>query len=48
MDIISYYDNKGDKLDKGTLVNGNGTVKRYDENGILTKTYTYINGEKQE
>jgi len=44
MDIISCYDNKGNILDKGTLVHGNGTVNYYDENGTLTETKTYIDG----
>ena len=47
MDIISCYDNKGNALDKGTLVNGNGTVDYYDDTGKLTDIKTFKNGEKQ-
>ena len=48
MDLISCFDNKGNLLDKGTLINGNGTVKFYNGNGKLIRTETYNNGEKQE
>lgn len=45
MDIISCFDNKGNPLNKGTLINGKGTVNEYDENGKLTKTIKYYNGK---
>jgi antitoxin component YwqK of YwqJK toxin-antitoxin module len=48
IDIISYFDNKGNKLYKGTIKNGNGTVNHYDETGRLIKIITYINGEIKE
>ncbi|HFS67628.1 MAG TPA: hypothetical protein ENK67_05390, partial [Flavobacteriia bacterium] len=47
MDIISCYDGEGNRLDKGTLVNGNGTVNYYDMTGKLTKVNTYENGVLQ-
>ena len=48
MNIVSCFDNKGNKLDKGTLLNGNGTVKYYHENGILTEIKKYKEGLVQE
>ena len=48
MEIISCYDNKGNALEKGTLINGSGTVKNYDVHGYFTETATYLNGVKQE
>jgi len=47
MNIISCLDNQGSTLDKGTLINGNGTEKNYDDNGNLTGEVTYINGKAQ-
>jgi len=44
LNIISCYDNEGNPLDKGSLINGNGTVNYYDESGHLTSTKTYIDG----
>ncbi|MFT6126632.1 MAG: antitoxin component YwqK of YwqJK toxin-antitoxin module [Flavobacteriaceae bacterium] len=35
-------------MNKGTLVNGNGTVNIYSPTGELIRTDKYINGEKQE
>lgn len=48
MDILSLFDNKGNSLNKGTLVNGNGTVHLYDETGNQTKTVTFKDGVVQE
>ena len=44
MEVNSYFDKDGNKLDKGTLKNGNGTLKEYDENGKLLNTKIYENG----
>lgn len=44
MEIYSCYDKNGNELDKGTIQNGNGTVKMYNENGILEKTIEFKNG----
>lgn len=44
MDIISCFSPGGKPLDKGTIVNGNGTVKNYNSNGDLTTTKKYKNG----
>jgi antitoxin component YwqK of YwqJK toxin-antitoxin module len=35
MDIISCFDGTGNALDKGTLQNGNGTIKKYTTEGEL-------------
>lgn len=48
MDIVSYFNNKGTPIYKGTIINGNGTVKIYDKNGSLIRTERYLNGLKQE
>jgi len=45
IEIISCYDGKGNKMDKGTLTNGNGTMKLYDIDGKLLETSIYKNGE---
>lgn len=45
--ILNSKDSNGNDLDKGTLTNGNGTVKMYDDNGNIEDTYTYIDGVKQ-
>jgi len=44
MEVISYFDNKGVALDKGTLKKGNGTVKEYNSKGEVT-TVEYANGK---
>ena len=48
MDIISVYDGKGNVLDKGTLVNGNGTVNYYNVEGKLIYIETYVDGYRTE
>ena len=45
INIISYFDIKGNALEKGSIKNGNGTVKEYDENGKLIKETTFSKGE---
>ncbi|NRT16609.1 antitoxin component YwqK of YwqJK toxin-antitoxin module [Flavobacterium sp. 28A] len=45
IEIMSCYDGKGTVLDKGTLVNGTGTMLLYDSNGKLLETIVYKNGE---
>jgi hypothetical protein len=47
MDIVNCFDNKGNALNKGSLINGNGNVNFYNELGELTETKNYINGEEQ-
>jgi antitoxin component YwqK of YwqJK toxin-antitoxin module len=47
MDVIICLDKEGKKLNKGTLVNGNGTVNTYSSSGELISTDTYLEGEKQ-
>ena len=44
MEIISCFDGQGNPLDKGTIKNGNGTVKEYDVDGKLTKVKEYLDG----
>ena len=48
MEIFSLLDKTGNKLDKGTLANGNGTVNSYDDKGTLVKTLEYLNGQVKE
>ncbi|PHR70183.1 MAG: hypothetical protein COA67_08625 [Lutibacter sp.] len=48
LNVIACFDGSGNQLEKGTLINGNGTVNDYDINGNLIKTESYLNGEKQE
>ncbi|WP_369021498.1 hypothetical protein [Winogradskyella psychrotolerans] len=45
IDIINCYDGNGNLLDKGTLVNGNGTMKLYDIEGQLLETVKYQHGK---
>ena len=47
MNIVSCFDGKGNSLDKGTLMNGNGTVKTYDINSKLSQEYEVANGKKK-
>jgi len=44
MEVTSYFDNNGTPLDRGTLKNGNGTVKEYSSEGVVT-VVEYANGE---
>jgi len=46
MEVISYFDEKGILLDKGTVKEGNGTVKEYYADGELASITEYINGKK--
>lgn len=43
--VISNFDKYGKSKDKGTLKDGNGSMKRYDENGKLIAIEYYKNGE---
>ena len=47
MDVVSCFDGKGKALDKGTLVNGNGTVISYYKSGKFKSINNYIDGKKQ-
>ena len=47
MDVITCLDDEGNKLNKGTLVNGNDTVNTYSSSGELLSTNTYLYEEKQ-
>ena len=42
--VLSNYDKNGKPLDKGTLVNGNGTLNLYNEEGKLYLIETYKDG----
>jgi len=46
MEILSYFDKKGNPLDHGTLKFGSGTVKEYDADDKLISTIEYIYGEE--
>lgn len=43
-EVKSNFDKNGKPLDKGTLKNGTGSMKLYNEEGQLTETITYENG----
>lgn len=45
IEIVSCNDGQGNELDRGTLINGTGTMKLYDSNGKLLETLVYKNGE---
>jgi len=47
MDVVSCFDGKGKALNKGTLVNGNGTVISYYKSGTFKDIDNYINGKRQ-
>ena len=47
MDILTFKDSQGNILDKGTLINGNGTVNVFDKNGKLI-TVTFKDGQEQQ
>ncbi|MFD1552960.1 hypothetical protein [Putridiphycobacter roseus] len=44
MAVNSCFDNKGNLLNKGTIINGNGTVNNYTANGELMSTTRYADG----
>ncbi|WP_242157370.1 toxin-antitoxin system YwqK family antitoxin [Aestuariivivens sediminis] len=44
MDIICCFDSNGKNLDKGSIVNGNGSLKLYDENNKLYRLEEYVGG----
>ncbi|MBE7635106.1 hypothetical protein G1K66_12010 [Tenacibaculum finnmarkense] len=45
--VLNLYDIKGNSLDIGTIKNGNGTIKSYDENGKLIEKTNFIKGESK-
>jgi len=45
MEFISCFNRNGKPLDKGTLLNGNGTVRFYDNSGKFLETKTFLNGK---
>jgi antitoxin component YwqK of YwqJK toxin-antitoxin module len=45
IDVVICYDGQGNELNKGTLINGNGTMKLYDSDGLLLEILQYENGE---
>ena len=45
-EILSMFDKEGNSLDKGTLKNGNGTWKTYDENGKFESIKSFTNGKE--
>lgn len=45
--VISNYDEKGNKRDAGTLKNGNGTVIFYNDDGTVRETVSYKDGIEQ-
>ena len=47
MDILSVFDGAGNRMEKGTLINGNGTLNLYDLNGDISEVWTIIDGEIQ-
>lgn len=42
--IVANYDEKGKKRDAGTLKNGNGTIKYYNDDGTLRETVLFKDG----
>lgn len=44
---IANYTDKGIKRPHGTLRNGTGTLIFYDENGAVSETLNYVNGQQQ-
>lgn len=42
--VVSMSDTSGRPLDFGTLKNGNGYLKMYDEGGFFTEKYEYVDG----
>jgi antitoxin component YwqK of YwqJK toxin-antitoxin module len=46
MTILHSYDLQGQDLDSGTLKDGYGTWKEFDDNGKLVEMTTYEKGKK--
>ena len=44
MEIISNQSSEGVKLDKGSLKNGTGDIRVYNENGDFIEALTYVDG----
>ncbi|PTB98040.1 hypothetical protein C9994_00345 [Marivirga lumbricoides] len=45
--VISNYDRNGVKKDKGTLKNGNGTLRVYNSEGQLSRIAEFVNGKEE-
>ena len=45
-EVVSNFDSTGVAMDKGTLKNGDGTIKLYDKKGILLEVRTYRGGKE--
>tara|TARA_R110000868_G_scaffold403248_1_gene680332 strand:+ start:4122 stop:4676 length:555 start_codon:yes stop_codon:yes gene_type:complete len=45
LEIISCLDGNGNQLDKGSIINGTGTMNLYDMDGNLIEALEYKNGE---
>jgi antitoxin component YwqK of YwqJK toxin-antitoxin module/peroxiredoxin len=43
-EVVSQFNNKGESLKKGTLINGNGTYYSYNPEGILLEIWTFKEG----
>jgi len=46
INVITCQENKGNKLNKGTLINGKGTINKYSSTGALIRSDNCITGEK--
>jgi antitoxin component YwqK of YwqJK toxin-antitoxin module len=46
--VIANYTDKGVKRTPGTLMNGNGTIIYYNEDGTVREVITYVNGVKKQ
>jgi hypothetical protein len=44
-EVNGVFDSKGNSVEKGTLINGNGTLFVYDDNDKLEKIFHYENGK---
>ena len=48
MNVVSCFDGRGNNLEKGTLKDGNGTVKRYNFGGKLLEEYEVVDGKRKQ
>ncbi len=48
LEVIYNYNSMGDTMPKGTLKNGTGTLLLYDDDGFVTDTFDYVNGQAKE
>ncbi len=46
IDLLSCFDGKGNPLDKGTIIDSEGTARMYTMDGEFTEEVIYINGKK--